>query len=251
MLLDYPKGTVAIEKTDEISGEKLTGFEFELLTEDGVRAALIRDSGMEPEDIETGTYLLREIKAPAGYEKAPDQKITIQIGLNSVKVKDPRIPGSLRLVKTDASDPERHLEGAVFRLLREDGSTVREGLKTDEKGELAVEDLEWGTYWLEETKAPDGHYLYGKSEEDVHRWSQPAYSRAGDGKPQLWNGCVEQKGSGSAGKGRTWSRIRAVHAEGKTSGSYITDQDGEIRVGRLEWGHLLFSGKKRRLPVMS
>ena len=243
VLLDYPKGTVAIEKTDEISGEKLTGFEFELLTEDGVRAALIRDSGMEPEDIETGTYLLREIKAPAGYEKAPDQKITIQIGLNSVKVKDPRIPGSLRLVKTDASDPERHLEGAVFRLLREDGSTVREGLKTDEKGELAVEDLEWGTYWLEETKAPDGHYLYGNLRKMFTVGASQLTAELEMENRSYGTVVLSKKDQDQPGKGVPGAEYELYTQKGKLLGSYITDQDGEIRVGRLEWGTYYFQEK--------
>lgn len=50
------------------------------------------------------------------------------------------------------------LEGAEFTLWGEESKTnaIRTGLKSDAKGQIVITGLDAGTYWLEETKAPDG-----------------------------------------------------------------------------------------------
>jgi LPXTG-motif cell wall-anchored protein len=51
------------------------------------------------------------------------------------------------------------LEGAEFTLwgdLNKTAPAVRTGLKSDAKGQIQITGLDAGTYWLEETKAPDG-----------------------------------------------------------------------------------------------
>ena len=241
--LDYPKGTVAVEKLDAVSGEQLTGFEFELLTEDGRRAALIHDDGMEPEDIETGDYILREKTAPVGYEKAPDQKITINVGLNRIMVKDPRIPGKLHLIKKDASDSSRRLEGAVFRLLREDSSVVSEELKTDENGELTVDDLEWGTYWLEEVQAPDGCYLYGNTRKKFTVEASAVTAELEMENRSYGTAVLKKRDRDQQEKAVPGAEYELYSEKGKLLGTYMTDQNGEIRAERLEWGSYYFREK--------
>lgn len=242
--LDYPKGTVAIEKKDAVSGERLSGYEFELLDGQGNRAALIMDGTMTPEDVRTGTYTLRELKAPEGYERALDRTVTIEAGLNRIPVEEPRIPGRAVLIKTDASDHSIVLEGAEFRLFREDGALVRDNLVTDRQGKLTVEDLEWGTYYLEEIKAPDGHYLHG---------SRKTYFTVG-AKATVTELEAENRSYGKAvlikydrdqpGKTVPGAEYDLYTENGLLLRTLETDENGRAEADGLEWGTYYFQERK-------
>lgn len=79
--------------------------------------------------------------------------------------------GGVKVIKVDASDDNKRLEGAEFKLTDADGNTINaagtvikvngvahtgllEGLKTDSNGEFTITGLKVGTYYLHETKAP-------------------------------------------------------------------------------------------------
>ncbi|MCC5704129.1 collagen binding domain-containing protein, partial [Klebsiella pneumoniae] len=63
------------------------------------------------------------------------------------------------MTKVDGDDNRLALQGAVFALLDEDGNVLREGLETDESGQLTIEQLAPGNYQLVETKAPVDYEL--------------------------------------------------------------------------------------------
>lgn len=73
-------------------------------------------------------------------------------------VKNDAKRGSVLLKKLSSEDAQV-LEGAEFSLYREDGELVAEGLKTDAQGNIKFDYLRFGTYYFQETKAPDGYNL--------------------------------------------------------------------------------------------
>lgn len=85
---------------------------------------------------------------------------------NSVTIepKTSRIPetstttstGAISVYKVDADDQTKYLEGAEFSLYHSDGTIVGK-YKTDKKGYFGVSWLEYGDYYLIETKAPEGY----------------------------------------------------------------------------------------------
>ncbi len=241
--LDHPKGNVSIKKEDEQSGEELAGYEFCLLETDGTVAARITDQGMEPEELRTGTYVLCETHAPEGYQKAEDQTVTIRTGLNTFTVKDKRIPGTLILVKKDASDSTLVLAGAEYSLYKADGTLVREKLQTSQDGRLQVDNLEWGNYYLEETRAPEGHYLYGNLRKNftigaaATTVSLEAENRS-LGRAELVKYDGDQPDMVVDG-----AEYDLYNAQDRRIGSYRTDQDGRILVDGLEWGDYYFLEK--------
>lgn len=241
--LDHPKGVMALKKVDAQSGEELAGYEFCLLEADGTVAATLTDQGMDPEEVRTGTYLLRETRAPEGYRKAEDQTVTIQTGLNSLVVRDPRIPGRVSLVKKDASDQTLTLEGAVFDLCQADGTRIREGLRTDGDGRLLIEDLEWGSYYLEEVEAPEGHYLYGsrKTEFTIQAAATSVSLEVTNrslGKAELVKYDADQPELWVEG-----AEYELYNAQDRRLGTYRTDRNGRILAEGLEWGEYYFVEK--------
>ena len=116
-----------------------------------------------------GDYYFLETKAPQGYQKSDAQlSFTVDASnadaVQTVRVADEKILGSVTLTKMDEATKTKKLKDAQFNLYKNDGSLVKEGLTTDGDGAITVTDLEWGSYYFEETKAPAG---YGISRDKV------------------------------------------------------------------------------------
>ncbi len=63
--------------------------------------------------------------------------------------------GAVELTKTGADN--KALAQAEFSLFKEDGTEFKKGLVTDENGYIRVQGLEYGKYYFQETKAPEGY----------------------------------------------------------------------------------------------
>lgn len=119
-----------------------------------------------------GEYVLEEVKAPDGYLTISDpKKFAIKNESTAVSVGNTRIKADLKIIKTDENG--KLLEGIRFVLKDSGGQAVQASgsdgkytytglanngteLVTDERGEILISGLLWGTYYLSETNAPKG-----------------------------------------------------------------------------------------------
>lgn len=122
-------------------------------------------------DIKKGDYIFREVEAPAGYViKNVDTKFTIadkSVELRVVNSKTPdKDKGRHDFMKTD--EAKKPLGGAMFKVMTKNKDGKFEPVKKDGKdyivtsadnGKFAVEDMDYGKYYLVEIKAPEGFIL--------------------------------------------------------------------------------------------
>ena len=122
-------------------------------------------------DIKKGDYIFREVEAPAGYViKNVDTKFTISdksVELRVVNSKtSEKDKGRHDFMKTD--EAKKPLGGAMFKVMTKNKDGKFEPVKKDGKdyivtsadnGKFAVEDMDYGKYYLVEIKAPEGFIL--------------------------------------------------------------------------------------------
>lgn len=121
-------------------------------------------------DIKKGDYIFREVEAPAGYMiKNVDTKFTISdksVELRVVNSKTTTDKGRHDFMKTD--EAKKPLGGAMFKVMTKNKDGKFEPVKKDGKdyivtsadnGKFAVEDMDYGKYYLVEIKAPQGFIL--------------------------------------------------------------------------------------------
>ncbi|MDU7165089.1 MAG: SpaA isopeptide-forming pilin-related protein [Finegoldia magna] len=122
-------------------------------------------------DIKRGDYIFREVEAPAGYLiKNIDTRFTItdkSVELRVVNSKTPeKDKGRHDFMKTD--EAKKPLGGAMFKVMTKNADGKFEPVKKDGKdyivtsgdnGKFAVEDMDYGKYYLVEIKAPQGFIL--------------------------------------------------------------------------------------------
>lgn len=113
-------------------------------------------------DVEYGTYVIKEIKAPKGYilsEEILEAIIAeegITISANPESILNKKIRGSLQILKIDRRN-EKPLANATFTLYDINMVTMEE-LITGKDGIVIFCNLEYGKYFYEETKSPSGYY---------------------------------------------------------------------------------------------
>jgi len=167
-LFNRAKGVVYIQKLDAVTHQPLAGAYFEIRTGDG---ALVANS-VGPTDssgytmwgpLEPGkTYVVQEIKSPDGHilDDHPQYFEVPKDASGFVKelVFDNTPLANLWLKKIDA-ETGLPLQGAVFEIYKGNGEIVKQNAITDAEGFIKINNLDPGTYFAKETKAPTGYVL--------------------------------------------------------------------------------------------
>ncbi|WP_312650508.1 SpaA isopeptide-forming pilin-related protein [Proteiniclasticum sp.] len=162
------RGGLIIRKTDESNPQAvLEGALFNLYTKDGKQ--LLRTGITDTEGVvrfgglRRGEYLLKEIQAPKRYVISKPLAEGIIVTLNHSSQDEFKLfdyansLSKISLRKIDESGKVISAE-AVFNLYAEDGTLIRQDLKTV-NGLLSVFDLDEGKYYVKETKSPEGFIL--------------------------------------------------------------------------------------------
>ncbi|MBE3643924.1 LPXTG cell wall anchor domain-containing protein [Bacillus anthracis] len=163
------RGNLEIIKVDNDNKKvPLSGAEFTLYDRTGktvIRKITTDKDGIAKfNNLKRDKYLLKETKAPEGYVISWDLKQGKIVELGSqetttYKLANKKFVGKVVLTKSDDLNKNVTLQGAVFTLLDKDKKIIseHEKLTTNDQGQITVGNLKPGTYYLQETTAPE-HY---------------------------------------------------------------------------------------------
>ena len=158
---------VLIKKVDE-NGNTITGAHLEIYDPDNKKVAEFdsTSAGVEVDKLVVGkTYTLKETTVPAGYVKSNDVTFTVQ---DTKDVQTVTMTDKWTVTKFDKqlySDKITYVPGASLELRTDKNNassvvTTVTGTKvqwTSGSGNQTFYGIKPGTYWLVETKAPDGY----------------------------------------------------------------------------------------------
>ncbi|MDR4301476.1 choice-of-anchor A family protein [Bacillus mycoides] len=159
-------GQFKLLKKDSESGQLLPGAKFDVIDKDGnVVETIITDGkgAALSKQLPVGTYTLKEVEAPKGYELSSssvrvdvEANKTVTVDVLNKKIAE-KATGQFEIVKVDANDKTKLLSDAEFEVYK-DGEKI-DTLRTDKTGKVISKKLEPGKYTLKETKAPKGYKL--------------------------------------------------------------------------------------------
>ena len=175
------KGSVKVIKTDGVTKVALSGVEFNLLdsTQKNILGTYVTDDKGELfiNNLPVGTYYLKEVSTKDNY-KLDDTLREITISkekLNhELSITNDEYKGSIKVIKTDGKTKVA-LSGVEFKLFDSTQKNILGTYVTDSKGEILIDNLSVGTYYLQESKTKKGYKLDDKmvevviSVDDLHK----------------------------------------------------------------------------------
>ncbi|MFF2883234.1 SpaA isopeptide-forming pilin-related protein [Bacillus toyonensis] len=168
------RGNLEIIKVDnDNKNAPLAGAEFTLYDRTGktvIRKITTDKDGIAKfNNLKRDKYLLKETKAPEGYVISWDLKQgkIVELGTQETTtytLANKKFVGKVVLTKSDDLNKNATLQGAVFTLLDKDKKVISEHkeLTTNNNGQIIIDKLKPGTYYLQETKAPEHYQLDSK-----------------------------------------------------------------------------------------
>ncbi|WP_141520115.1 SpaA isopeptide-forming pilin-related protein [Bacillus wiedmannii] len=168
------RGNLEIIKVDnDNKNVLLAGAEFTLYDRTGktvIRKITTDKDGIAKfNNLKRDKYLLKETNAPEGYVISWDLKQgkIVELGTQETttyKLANKKFVGKVVLTKSDDLNKNATLQGAVFTLLDKDKKIIpeHEKLTTNNNGQIIIDKLKPGTYYLQEAKAPEHYQLDSK-----------------------------------------------------------------------------------------
>ena len=246
------KGRIQVLKVDEETGEPLEGASFDI--ED-------KTTGQVVENITTGVdgratssllpfrdYIVRETKAPNKYVlNGKEYEVSITEHMQTIEINHSNriIKGRVAINKFDSEFTDLKLKDAEFTIYDKNDNEV-DKLITDENGYDESIDLNYGDYYMKETKAPVGYKLSDKVYDIQIREDKKVYTF--DVPNDVIKGSIqivkvdsenEEKPVANAG-----FNVIAVNVNGIEAGTVVdhvvTDKDGFAFTKPLRYGEYKF-----------
>lgn len=157
------KGNIKILKTDKLSNNPVPNTIISIYTIDDeliFTGTTKNDGNLNIENLKVGKYYAKEIKAKEGYI-LNEEKVYFEIKDNTelieLKIKNMPITGKLIFKKVDiiTKQPLANTEIAIYDT---DGNLYTKAI-TNESGQVIIENIPYGKYYIVEIKAPDGYMI--------------------------------------------------------------------------------------------
>lgn len=237
---NQPIGTLVILKKDADNKNPLSGAEFKVTTSKGTVVGT--NNGIFTTDIngsinipnlEKGSYIVEEIKAPDGYVLEEQSKtIEIDYGKTYTLEFTNKKMTSLVVKKIDSETGEP-LVGAKFVVEKQNGEHIGE-YTTDNTGTILIPTLTPDWYIVRETKASEG-YILDETPKTVEVKTNVPTVVTFENKPL--SGIKIVKTDSETGKPLEGVSFAIAKMSGEKIGTFKTDKEGMIYVSDLEDGY--------------
>ncbi|WP_170075181.1 SpaA isopeptide-forming pilin-related protein [Paraclostridium dentum] len=161
-------GKIEITKTDSKDSKKvLANTEFTIFDsnkKEVAKAMTNKEGKVEFDNLGYGNYYYQETKAPEGYtidSKMYPFEVKDNNQVISKTVSDDKIIGKIEITKTDSKDSKKVLANTEFTIFDSNKKEVLKGI-TNKEGKIVFDNLEYGNYYYQETKAPEGYKIDDK-----------------------------------------------------------------------------------------
>lgn len=257
--LDKVTTDITIVKRDAVTNEKLGNATFEVVKIDGgLIGTFVTDNRGEVkvEVAEDGYYKITELEAPDGYllaDNADDNEQVILVEYNKENIvtflNDKKAGIEIRKIDKVTSEP---LENAKYRVSKADGTLIGEFV-TNKNGTINIQDLDIGTYNVEEIEAPTNYlkdteiYTLNVVENEVAELVLT--NKRLTGIQIIKRDSLTEKPLANATFEVTLvssSLSKAVWDGGWFTGNYTTDENGTINIPNLYPG--IYSIKEIKAP---
>ncbi|ABY42234.1 LPXTG-motif cell wall anchor domain [Bacillus mycoides KBAB4] len=235
------KGQIELKKIDSENGEKpLANAEFDVVKDGVVVEHIITDKDGKAisKPLAPGKYILKETKAPEGYqlkEKEFEVNVTGD-GIFPITVENAMVDkGNVEITKVD-KESGAVLAGVEFEVQDEKDKVVRK-VVTDKDGKANVSDLSVGKYKLVETKSLPGYKKLTESVSfEIKKGMTTVLSLKVENE-QLDKGSLEiTKVDKDSQKALAGVVFEVQDEKGKVVKKVTTDKDGKANVSDLSVG---------------
>lgn len=157
-----PTGGLIITKSDESSGKRLSGVQFEVRKMNGEIIGTYttdRNGVIQLPQLDSGWYTVTELKTVSGYQlDTTPQQVEVKDGQTATLALTNRKTSNILLHKVDA-DTGKGIYGATFLLYDSSHNPIGQ-YTTDQNGYIYMDEgLADGRYYIREIKAADGYIL--------------------------------------------------------------------------------------------
>ena len=157
-----PVGGLIITKSDESSGKRLSGVQFEVRKMNGEIIGTYttdRNGVIQLPQLDSGWYTVTELKTVSGYQlDTTPQQVEVKDGQTATLALTNRKTSNILLHKVDA-DTGKGIYGATFLLYDSSHNPIGQ-YTTDQNGYIYMDEgLADGRYYLREIQAADGYIL--------------------------------------------------------------------------------------------
>ena len=230
------KPGLLIKKVDAQTSKPLAGASFKVTRGDG---SVVRENAVSDVDgivhipeLDTGVYIITEVKAPSGYVIDETPK-TVQLRKGQtyeVTFKDTK--QSQLVIKKVDEDTRQPLKNAKFKITKSNGELVKE-TETDENGTITLTGLPDCSLVVTEIKAPDG-YILQDTPKTIEVKAGQSYELTFTNKKAY--GLQIRKVVKGTGESLAGAKFKVEKVSGERIGEYTSNSAGLVNISGLEDG---------------
>lgn len=230
------KPGLLIKKVDAQTHKALPGATFKITRGDGsvVREAAVTDSDgvIHLAELDTGTYIITEVKAPDSYVIDETPK-TVQLRKGQTyEVTFANTKQSGLTIKKIDEETRQPLKNALFRITKSNGEIIKEA-ETDENGIITLTGLSDCSLVITEIKAPTG-YILQDTPKTIEVKAGQSYELTFTNKKAY--GLQIRKVVKGTGEALAGAKFKVEKVSGERIGEYTSNSAGLVNISGLEDG---------------